>query len=50
MELNTSLSYLQDQVNYHKQTINIYHELEAMKFGLKELKQIMEHYFGNNRS
>jgi len=40
MELNNSLTYLQDQVNCHKQTMNIYRELEAMKFGLKELKQL----------
>ncbi len=31
---------LQAQVELHRQTMNIYHQLETMKFGLKELKQL----------
>jgi len=38
--LNNSVIYLQDQVGYHKQTMDIYRELEEMKLGLKELKQL----------
>ena len=30
----------QSEVNEHKQTLNIYSQLEAMEFGLKELKQL----------
>jgi hypothetical protein len=31
---------LQDQVNQHQQTMNIYYQLEDMKLGFKELKQL----------
>ncbi len=54
MELNKSVLYLQDQVNCHKQTMDIYRELEIREFGLKELKQlwntIMEITKANNIS
>ncbi len=40
MELNKDLSYLQEQTNQHKQTINIYYQLENRNLGLKELKQL----------
>jgi hypothetical protein len=41
MELNNSVLYLQDQVNRHIQTMNIYYQLEGMNFGLQELKQLL---------
>jgi hypothetical protein len=31
---------LQDQVNQHQQTMNIYYQLEDMNLGFKELKQL----------
>lgn len=36
--LNHSFSVLQQEVSSHKQSITVYRELEAMGFGLKELK------------
>lgn len=39
-ELTKSVEDLQAQVDQHRQTTNIYHELQARKFGLKELKQL----------
>jgi hypothetical protein len=41
MELNNSVLYLQDQVNQHKQTMDIYYLLERLNFGLKDLKQLL---------
>jgi hypothetical protein len=40
MELDKSVSYLQDQVNHHKQTLDTYYDLEGMQFGVKDLKQL----------
>ncbi len=40
MELEKSVSYLQDQVNHHKHTMDTYYNLEGMQFGLKEIKQL----------
>ena len=40
MELNNSVSYLQDQVNQHKQTMDTYYQLEDINLGLQELKQL----------
>ena len=40
LELNKDLSYLQDQTNQHKQTMDIYYQLENRNLGLKELKQL----------
>jgi hypothetical protein len=31
---------LQDQVNQHQQTMNIYYQLEDMNLGFKDLKQL----------
>ncbi len=38
--LNNSLLSLESQVSTHKQTMDIYYELEGMRFGFKELKQL----------
>ena len=40
IELTKSLAYLESQTSQHKQTMGIYRELEGMKFGLKEIKQL----------
>ncbi len=40
IDLTKSLAYLQSQTSQHKQTMGIYRELEGMKFGLKEIKQL----------
>ena len=40
IDLTNSLAYLQSQTSQHKQTMDIYRELEGMKFGLKEIKQL----------
>ncbi|HXT83388.1 MAG TPA: hypothetical protein VN704_03510 [Verrucomicrobiae bacterium] len=39
-DLIKQLEYMQAQVDQHRQTMHIYNELEARKFGLKELKQL----------
>jgi hypothetical protein len=38
--LNNTFLHWDSQVKSHRQTMGIYSELEAMKFGLKELKQL----------
>jgi hypothetical protein len=38
--LNNSVLYLQSKIDYHKQTLDVYSQLEAMEFGLKQLKQL----------
>ena len=40
IDLTKSLEYLQSQTGQHRQTMGIYRELEGMKFGLKEIKQL----------
>jgi hypothetical protein len=40
IDLTNSLEYLQSQTSQHKQTMGIYRELEGMRFGLKEIKQL----------
>lgn len=40
LELNKNLSYLQDQTYQHKQTMDIYYQLENRNLRLKELKQL----------
>ena len=40
VSLNNSVLSLESLVSSHKQTMDIYYELESMKFGLKELKQL----------
>jgi hypothetical protein len=39
-DLTESLAYLESQTSQHRQTMGIYRELEGMKFGLKEIKQL----------
>ncbi len=39
-DLINQADFLQGQVDLHRQTMNIYQQLEIMKFGLKELKQL----------
>ncbi len=38
--LNNSVLYLQSEIDDHKQTLDVYSELKAMEFRLKELKQL----------
>jgi hypothetical protein len=40
VSLNNSVLSLESEVSSHTQTMNIYYELEGMRFGLKELKQL----------
>jgi hypothetical protein len=40
IELDKSASYLQDQVNHHKQTMDTFYKLDDMNLGLKDLKQL----------
>ncbi len=40
IELDKSISFLQDQVNHYKQTMNTHYKLEDIQMGLKELKQL----------
>jgi hypothetical protein len=40
VSLNNSILSLESEVSSHTQTMNIYYELEGMRFGLKELKQL----------
>ncbi len=39
-QLNNSLLYCQDEINQHKQSLDIYQQLESNGFGLKEIKQL----------
>jgi hypothetical protein len=38
--LNNSVLYLQSEIDDHKQTLDVYSQLKAIEFGLKELKQL----------
>jgi hypothetical protein len=38
--LNNSVLYLQSKIDDHKQTLDVYSQLKAMEFRLKELKQL----------
>ena len=40
IDLTRSLGYLESQTSQHRQTMGIYSELEGMKFGIKEVKQL----------
>ena len=40
VSLNNSVLSLESKVSSHKQTMDIYYELEGMMFGLRELKQL----------
>ncbi len=40
INLTESISYLESLVSQHKQTMDIYRELESMGFGFKEIKQL----------
>jgi hypothetical protein len=40
IDLTRSLEYLEFQTSQNRQTMGIYSELEGMKFGLKEIKQL----------
>jgi hypothetical protein len=38
--LNNSVLYFQSEIDDHKQTLDVYSQLKAIEFGLKELKQL----------
>ncbi len=39
-QLNNSIFYGQDKINQYKLTLDIYHQLESMGFGFKEIEQL----------
>jgi hypothetical protein len=47
-DLTSSVAYLKSQVNWHKQSIDIHHQLVIMGFDFRG-KAIMEYHFRNIR-